>query len=217
MTEVRRILTFRTNDLGMLSTFVLTFDDEKIPGIYKDVFPTAFKVTQFGASGPYTFSVVYVSKLGFTRAQLSGGVVIPASTYTPIGPGEETTLLKSGSVYSFTPPTDLTPPSSQMVARNGTPGREDIGVGFFERPDREPSQILVFEGVGAGSGVQSIFSPILRGYMTSGYQENAVLRGQIFSPVLFMEDLVQLPETTNWRITFNSGSGAYTVSRDNTI
>ena len=37
-------LNFRTHNLGKDSTLVLTFDDEKtIPGIFEDVFPTAFK------------------------------------------------------------------------------------------------------------------------------------------------------------------------------
>ena len=34
---------FKSYDLGIKATLVLTFDSEKIPGIYKDVYPTAFK------------------------------------------------------------------------------------------------------------------------------------------------------------------------------
>jgi hypothetical protein len=41
-------LHFRSKDLGKDSTLVLTFDDDKtIPGIYKDIFPTAFKYVCF--------------------------------------------------------------------------------------------------------------------------------------------------------------------------
>jgi hypothetical protein len=38
-----RKLNFKSYDLGEKATLVLTFDSETIPGIYKDVFPTAFK------------------------------------------------------------------------------------------------------------------------------------------------------------------------------
>jgi hypothetical protein len=38
-----RKLNFKSYDLGTKATLVLTFDSEKIPGIYKDVYPTAFK------------------------------------------------------------------------------------------------------------------------------------------------------------------------------
>jgi len=211
-----RILTFRCKDLGKQSTFVLTFDDEKIPGIYKDCFPTAFKVTAFGAKGPYEFRVVYKSDLGFTRAQISGGIVEPASTYTPINVGEQTTLTEQGSpaVYSFSTPQDVTPPTKQMIAVNNTATKQDIGVGFFQRPDRAPSQVLVFTGVGSQSRVQAQFTPVLGGYMTSDYQENEILKGQISTPRLFGQDLVQLAPDTNWLVTYNMSSGVYKIEPD---
>jgi hypothetical protein len=46
-TEFTRTLNFRTTDLGENCTFVVTFDDEKNPGIYKSYFPTAFKCVYF--------------------------------------------------------------------------------------------------------------------------------------------------------------------------
>jgi hypothetical protein len=38
-----RTLNFKSHDLGKRVVLILTFDSEKIPGIYKDVYPTAFK------------------------------------------------------------------------------------------------------------------------------------------------------------------------------
>jgi len=216
MGEFVRNLVFRSRNLGRDSTFVLTFDDSKIPGIYHTVFPTAFKVTAFGATGPYDFPVTYVQRLGVTRAVVSGGTVIPASTYTDINVGQKTELSKSGdpAIYRFSTPSTISPPTKQFVAQNVTNGRENIGIGFFERTDRAPSQILVFEDVGAGSSVQAEFTPILRAYITTDYKENAILRGQISTPVLFTENLVNLPENTDWMLTYNPGSGAYRVERD---
>jgi len=69
-------MNFRCKDLGKESTLVLTFDDEAIPGIFRDVFPTAYKcvysslflqhclkknftrVTTFGANGRSTRSAL---------------------------------------------------------------------------------------------------------------------------------------------------------------
>jgi hypothetical protein len=42
MVEFVRKLTFRSHDLGVKAALVLTFNDDKIPGIYETVFPTAF-------------------------------------------------------------------------------------------------------------------------------------------------------------------------------
>ena len=47
MTEFIRKLTFQSKDLGADATLVLTFNDDKIPGIYNTIFPTAFKYVYF--------------------------------------------------------------------------------------------------------------------------------------------------------------------------
>jgi len=216
MGEFVRNLTFRSRNLGRDSTFILTFNDDAIPGIYHSVFPTAWKVTAFGATGPYDFPVTYVQKLGITRAVVSGGVVVPASTYTDINIGQKTELSKSGdpAIYRFSTPATISPPTKQFVAQNQTNALENIGVGFFDRADRAPSQLLVFEGVGAGSSVQSEFTPVLRAYVTTDYRENAILRGQISTPILFAENLVNLPQNSDWLLTYNPGSGVYRVERD---
>jgi len=209
-----RTLTFRSNNLGKDSTLVLTFDDMAIPRIYEDVFPTAFKVTAFGEEGFYEITVTYVAEFGFTRAQMTGGVVVPASTNIHIDVGQQTTLTKRGSpeVYSFSKPQSIVPPTDQMVAINGTDMRENIGVGFYDRPDRAPITVLVFERVGSGSKVQTEFIPILGGYITSDYQGNVILKAPISTHPLFKENLVELDRDTYWRITYNKGSGAYKIT-----
>jgi len=211
-----RNLVFRSRDLGRDSIFVLTFDDPRIPGIYNTVFPTTFKVTAFGLEGPYDFSVTYVQRLGVTRAVINRGLVVPAATYTEINVGEKTELSKSGEplIYKFSTPQTISPPSKHYVATNTTNALENIGVGFFERADRAPAQILVFENVGAGSSAQFEFTPILRAYVTSDFKESAVLRAQMSSPVLFQENLVNLPENTDWMLIYNKNSGIYKVERD---
>jgi len=213
-----RTLTFRCKDLGRDSTLLLTFNDEAIPGMYRDVFPTAFKVAMFGATGSYEFKVVYNSEFGFTRAQINGGIVVPASVYTHIDVGQETTLTKKGSpaVYSFSKPQPIVPPTTEVVAINGTDTRENIGVGFFDSPDGAPTAVLVFTNVGPASKVQPEFIPILRGYITPDYQEGEIMKGQITPPILFTENLVRLDQDTYWKLTYNEGTGVYKIVRDET-
>jgi hypothetical protein len=106
--------------------------------------------------------------------------------------------------------------------------------GFFtSTPDYPPSTVLFFKDVGYGSSFPSAilfsflqptlhsstssaqvqFTPILRGYITTDYQETEILRGQIASPVLFNRDLTQLEEESNWKITYNAGSGIFTIDK----
>jgi hypothetical protein len=218
MSQFVRRMHFKTYDLGTKATLILTFDSEKIPGLYEKVYPTAYKVTEFGAKGGYTFRATYKSQLGFTRAQISSidNAIEPASTYVPINVGQKTSLTKDGNTYSFTTPTDLTP-GDHIAAQNNTTGKENIGFGFFVRlPDDPPSTILLFKDVSCAYSVQIQFIPILRGYIIIDYQgnENNVVKTRVSSPVLFEVNLTQLEEETSWKITYNSGSGSFKINKD---
>ena len=118
-----------------------------------------------------------------------------------------------------------------------TSSRPEFCLGFFERDDREPSQILVLKDVGygspfpsprsfrflqstvhsAGSSGDAQFTPILAGYIVAGFQENAILKARIRAPVLFQEDLTRLRPITNWKLTYDADTGSYKIEPDNTI
>jgi hypothetical protein len=62
-----------------------------------------------------------------------------------------------------------------------------------------------------GSHVTARFTPILRAYITSDYQETAIIRGAIDTPAVWMEDLASLPQSTTWNLTRDPASGRYTM------
>jgi hypothetical protein len=66
----------------------------------------------------------------------------------------------------------------------------------------------------SASSAQIQFIPILRGYITLNYEENEynIVKTQM-SPVLFEVNLIQLEESTSWKITYNSGSGAFKIDK----
>jgi len=99
-----------------------------------------------------------------------------------------------------------------MVAQNNTDGRETIALGLIESHTREPFPALVFEQIGAGSSAHVDFTPILGGYIASGYQQNAVIRSQISTLPLFKENLITLPTHTDWKIEYHCGE--YKITRD---
>jgi hypothetical protein len=43
MSQFERRMEFNSYDLGIKATLVLTFDSEKIRGLYESVYPTAYK------------------------------------------------------------------------------------------------------------------------------------------------------------------------------
>ena len=72
-----------------------------------------------------------------------------------------------------------------------------------------------FFDLSAGTTLEVGFNPILRGYVTSDFQEGDILTGQVTTPVLFEVDVTMLDYTTYWKITCDPCSGTYMIQRDN--
>lgn len=62
-----------------------------------------------------------------------------------------------------------------------------------------------------GSHVTARFTPILRAYITSDYQETAIIRGAIDTPVVWSQDLAALAESTTWTLSRDPSNGHYTI------
>ena len=62
------------------------------------------------------------------------------------------------------------------------------------------------------SSAQLQFAPILRGYEFPNYQETEIVRGQIPGNI-FDRDLTQLEEETDWKITFDAGTGIFYIDK----
>jgi len=209
MAHITRNLTFVTNDLGKDAILALTFDSTNNPDEYKSLLPIIWKVAHFKASGHYAFTVTYKSDFGFTSTHVSSDSVVVPSVYTHIDRGQKTILTESG----FSTPTSIQPPTKLMEAENGTHEIHDFGFGFFERPDLPPNQILLFNHVGPSLRLLIDFTPILSGYITTGYKEGEILRGQIASPVIFKENLASLEEETHWRLEYDQATGSFKITR----
>jgi hypothetical protein len=62
-----------------------------------------------------------------------------------------------------------------------------------------------------GSHVTAKFTPILRAYITSDYQETAIIRGAIDTPAIWEHDLAALSDSTTWNLTRDPSTGHYTI------
>ena len=61
------------------------------------------------------------------------------------------------------------------------------------------------------------YHPTLRAYITSDYQENEVISGEIQTASIWERDLAQLEETTNWILSYDGGSGMYSLALDDDV
>ncbi|KAG2072241.1 hypothetical protein BDR04DRAFT_1230596 [Suillus decipiens] len=203
-----RNLTFQSNDLGRETTLMFTFDAD-MQGLYEDVFPVVWKVSRFGRTGTYKAHATYTSQLAFSKPQVVDGNIIDAKTSVKINDSEKTSLTKANDVYHFSSPQSGTPGVLQAV--NNTGAVQDIAVGFMSPGDSMPKPALYFHGVGNGSHATARFTPVLRAYIMSEYEETAIIRGAVETPAIWLQDLAGLAESTTWTLKRDAATGRYTL------
>ncbi|KAG2037053.1 hypothetical protein BDR03DRAFT_958420 [Suillus americanus] len=150
-------------------------------------------------------------RLAFSKGQVVDGNFISAGTSVQINVGQKTKLTEARGDYSFSTPEAGS--SGFLQAVNNTGAIQDIAVGFHNKGDLMPTPALYFDEVGDGSQVTAQFTPILRVYITSDYQETAILRGAIDTPAIWTQDLAALAEITTWNLKRDTGTGHYTIVR----
>ncbi|KAH6911460.1 hypothetical protein BKA70DRAFT_1423197 [Coprinopsis sp. MPI-PUGE-AT-0042] len=199
-----RNLKFVCEDLGKNVTLLLTFDDaEANPGTYTQYQPTAFKVLGFGATGANMATVSFESQLVFTKPHVGSDDIIESSASHKIQLGEETELKLIQElpvkIYGFSKPTEGSP--NAITAHNKADITVDFGVGFQD-PRNKPTVLtaIVFRDIRENDTVRVAFTPVLRGYFTTGFQPQQLLTAQVQSKLAFSQNLEQLNEDTTWII-----------------
>ncbi|KAG2068195.1 hypothetical protein BDR04DRAFT_1079616 [Suillus decipiens] len=189
---------------------MLTFETNHMEGIYVDVFPVVWKVSKFGKTENIVMKVAYSTyRLAFSKPQVVNGNIIDAETCVKINDGEKTNLTVANGVHHFSPPQPATPGVLQAV--NNTGIIQDLTVSFMTPRKLMPKPIFYFNGVGDGSHVTAWFTPILHTYITSDYQKTTIIQGAIDMPVIWMQDLSALPESTTWTLTHDTVTGHYAL------
>ncbi|KAG1777508.1 hypothetical protein EV702DRAFT_1101677 [Suillus placidus] len=210
MSLFTRNLTFQSNELGKDVSIMLTFNGA-MEGLYEDFFPVVWKVSKFGKTGSYSAKATYTSQLAFSKPQVENGNIIDAATCVKINNSEKTTLTEANEVYQFSAPKAGT--TGVLQAVNSTGAVQDIAVGFMSKGQLMPTPALYFNGVGDGSHVTAKFTPILCAYITSDYQETAILRGAIDTPAIWSRNLAELSPSTTWSLTRDAASGKYMITQ----
>ncbi|KAG2339415.1 hypothetical protein BDR05DRAFT_891829, partial [Suillus weaverae] len=161
--------------------------------------------------GPFRAQATYTSQLAFSIPQVENGNIIDAETCVKINDSEKTTLTEANNVYSFSAPQAGT--AGVLQAVNSTGDVQDIAVGFMSKGQLMPTPALYFNGVGDGSHVSAKFTPVLRAYITSDYQETAIIRGAIDTPAIWTRNLAELAPSTTWNLTRDPATGRYTIAQ----
>lgn len=200
-------MSFQAKDLGKESMLLLTFDSEKLEGIYKRFYPVVWKVGDFPKTGVHVMKVTYTNQFVFSSVQVSKGKIADAETYVKIKNGERTNMIKENDAITFSAPHEGT--DGVMQAWNKTEVVQNIAFGFMNSKEFLPAPVLFFEDVGDGSNVTAEFTPILRAYITSDYKENTFISKAIEAPMIWEKHLATLAEKTTWTLSREATTGHY--------
>ncbi|KAG1772972.1 hypothetical protein EV702DRAFT_1132079 [Suillus placidus] len=198
-----RNLIFQSNNLGKESDLLLTFDGP-MPG---DHYPVVWRVSTFGKDGAYQMRATYRSQHAFTKPLVEGGIIVDAAAAVDInGARQQTTLTKADNRFKFSTPVEGT-----AAVINDAGEAVGLTLGFNAAGKSLPTPMLYFGDVRNGSKVTPQFYPRLRAYVTSGYREAEILRGEIAAPTLWDQNLAALDETTTWNLTWDT-TGRYRIT-----
>jgi hypothetical protein len=204
-----RNITVQTRDIGTNVTLLFTFQPPT-PGLFKDFIPLAWRVAKLAAKGNQTALVTYVNQLIFTRAQVTSGNFVSSGSWTNIDLKQATNLKADDQgTFFFDDPTPI--PENNIRCTNKTKARQNISTGFNN--NNQPNSVLVFKDVGNNSSVQVEFTPVLKIYISSDYQETEILRGNIQNEdPLWSQNIAGLGESTTLTLTKDAETGEYKLA-----
>jgi len=229
--NIKRTITFQSKNLPRPLVLLLAFDftpsDVKPSSSKQEQYPVVWKILEFQKGDSESATVIYTSKLAFTKAETSPEDPDQDNTKkwqlkTPtvvqeIGSSQQTMLVEDKKQYKFTPPTNL--PYKLTMAMNGTGSTGDpetsvgIAFGFYEDQDsKTPAQVLYFDGVPKSRLVSLDFKPVLTAYFVPKdyYVPLQILTLPIPSPLALQVDLRMLSEQTDYIVSATENDASIT-------
>ncbi|KAH9475605.1 hypothetical protein JR316_0012722 [Psilocybe cubensis] len=207
-----RSLNFTSSDLGKDVNLMLMFEPPSNGTLYKDLFPVCWKVLKFTPSGISAARVEYTADTGLLVPQRDTGNLVAASNAQRCQTGQLCVMNTNDAGDNYLNP-----------AVNGDPGvilcdfqtnrPADVAFGFFNKTGNKIEPVLKWDGVGVGSTLAVQLTPKLKIYAISDYQETELVRGEIRSPLLFEENLIALPNFSEWIVSINPASKAVEIAR----
>ncbi|OAX34725.1 hypothetical protein K503DRAFT_803364 [Rhizopogon vinicolor AM-OR11-026] len=111
----------------------------------------------------------------------------------------------------FTDPT-VADFSGAIFVCNKTESTQDISLGFMNSENQPvPSQYLT--EILDRSVWGFVFCATLYAYIASGYEEMAIVKGDIQGQLIWEQDLADIDESTTWTLTQDQVTGEYEITK----
>ncbi|KAH9475602.1 hypothetical protein JR316_0012719 [Psilocybe cubensis] len=207
-----RSLNFTSSDLGRDVNLLLMFEPPKNGTLYKDLFPVCWKVLKFTPSGISAARVEYTADSGLLVPQRDTGNLVAASNAQRCQTGQMCVMETNDEGDNFLNPAVAGDPGV-ILCEFKTHRPSEVAFGLFNKAGNKIEPVMKWDGVGVGSTLAVQLTPKLRIYGMTDYQETELVRGEIRSPLLFEENLIALPNFTEWIVSIDPASNAIKINR----
>ncbi|CAE6464558.1 unnamed protein product [Rhizoctonia solani] len=184
----RRLLFYtRPYDLTRDTTLLLSFVSADPHELYKDLYPTAWKVLRMsGGNVGASASAFYSARLAFGVRQSNNRNVTIPQTHVEIRATRTTRLSTNAEGFvHWTLPTaqqtgsDKNQPRGTLKAINDTQEQKDICIGTIDNDKSGFSPMICWPCVNNGATAAVDFLPHLNVYAYSGLKETDLIRGEV--------------------------------------
>ncbi|PPQ92005.1 hypothetical protein CVT25_004853 [Psilocybe cyanescens] len=195
-----RTLYFSANELGKDINLLLMFEPPQNGKLFKDLFPVCWKVLSFVATGLSAATVEYTADTGFLVPQRQSGNLVSASNAQRCQTGQTCTLFskedESGNYLSPAEEGD----EGVLQCVNKADHSAKLGVGFFNKAVTKIEPTFLWKDIDT---VAVVLTPKLKIYAVNDYKATELIRDNIQSPLLFEQNLIDLPSFTEWIVSFD--------------
>ncbi|KAG9096238.1 hypothetical protein FS749_008869 [Ceratobasidium sp. UAMH 11750] len=209
-----KVLNFYAYHLKKEVVLMLMFEPPNTSQLYVDQFPVAWKIIKFrpNKEGTSKATVHYDDRLAFGYSETEDNNIIDPSAWVDVEVGDVATI--TGDAGCFGKVVHRTN-NDHIICKNRSGARVDISIGFVsgDRVNERFHAVHFWNDVGSGSNVSVEFTPIVKAYVTTDYQESEYLRGDVETEAIWSRNLDELDDETGWNFREDPETGIFTIRR----
>ncbi|KAJ7196649.1 hypothetical protein GGX14DRAFT_672243 [Mycena pura] len=211
------LFKYKPGSLTKDATLMLTFEKPTEKQLSTDQNLVAWKVIPLryvkGSTATNTIPVTYSARLAFGSSQGMEGNIVYGETVAEMKEGQTVDLNLRDGITEWGAPTDITPATKLIKAKNNTAYYQQISVGTIEtKGGSEIYNPTFLWKVGTKLTAEASFNPILRAYVNLGYMQSEFITADIASDQITSWDLTAQQPTSTWDFK-ETTQGGYTITK----
>ncbi|KAH9475691.1 hypothetical protein JR316_0011250 [Psilocybe cubensis] len=206
-----RKLNFMSNQLSKDVTLVFMFEPLTKGKLFSDIFPVCWKVMKFRAGSIDNGLAMYTADTGFLIPQVDSGNIVFSSSARRCQSGQVCELVTEDGDNFLKAPVKAENADNIVQCKVKTDFPATLGFGIFDKSGTRMEPIFTWTDIPKGDTLSLALTPKLKIYAVTDIKVNQVLKGEVQSPKLFEENLIELPPLSKWEVYIEENTNAVRI------